>query len=126
MPARRPPTEQPAAESAFAEHVPFEEFREGLPLNRFRVIVNPELAWPFVAQRANVAPVAISVVGIGIALALAGHAIVGALVVTAGIVFRRAVRWQAPALLLQLASRIPAAYADATAQGVMEVRRAVD
>ncbi|MDH4052931.1 MAG: hypothetical protein OEU93_15255 [Rubrivivax sp.] len=109
-----------------AEYVPFEEFRDGLPLNRFRVIVNPELAWPFVAQRVNAVPVAIAVVAIGIVLALAGHAITGALVVTAGIVFRRALRWQAPALLLQLASRIPAAYADATAQGVMEVRRIVD
>lgn len=111
----------PEAESA--EYIAFEEFRNGLPHGRFRVIVNPELARPFVAHRVNATPVAIAIIGIGIASALAGHAIVGLVVVIVGVLFRRSVIWQAPKLLLQLASRQPATYRDATEGGVMEVRR---
>ena len=43
--------------------------------------------------------------------------------VTLGILFRRAVKTQAPKILLHLASRDAAAYAEATAHGVMEVQR---
>jgi hypothetical protein len=121
MPKKRPPADQ-----ATAAHIPFEAFRDGLPQGRFRVIVNPDLAPRFVAQRVNAVPVAIFVIGIGIAFALSGKAVVGALIVTAGILFRRAVKWQAPTLLLQMASRLPAVYADATSQGVMEVRQAAE
>ena len=41
-----------------AEYIPFEEFRNGLPRGRFRVIVNPKLASPFVAYRTHATPLA--------------------------------------------------------------------
>lgn len=75
------------------------------------------------AQRVNAAAVTIAIVGCGIAAALAGHQLVGALLVGLGIGFRRVVSWQAPKIVLHLASHLPSAYADATADGVMEVSR---
>jgi hypothetical protein len=110
-------------DSETAEYIAFEEFRDGLPHGRFRVIVNPELARQFVAHRFNAIPVVIAVVGCGVAGALAGYPIAGAIAVAAGLLIRRTLRWQAPKILLQLASRQAAAYHDATAGGVMEVRR---
>jgi hypothetical protein len=107
-----------------AEYLPFEEFRDGLPLGRFQVIVNPQLAPPFVVHRVHASALAIALIGPGIALALAGHAWIGALLVAAGVLLRRVVKAQAPRILLHLAARIPSVYLDATSQGVMEVRRA--
>ncbi|MEO5696442.1 MAG: hypothetical protein ABIQ60_04825, partial [Burkholderiaceae bacterium] len=49
-----------ATDNAAAEYVAFAEFRDGFPVGRFRVIVNPALAQPFVAERLNVTPVAIA------------------------------------------------------------------
>ncbi len=106
-----------------AEYVAFAEFRDGLPVGRFRVIVNPGLAQRFVAERLNVTPVAIAVIGIGIASALGGYSVVGAVLVGVGILLRRTIKWQAPKILLQLASRQAAVYHEATAAGIMEVRR---
>ena len=114
---------RPTEDDATADYVAFEEFRDGLPLGRFRVIVNPELARRFVALRVNLIPVAIALVGVGIACALSGHVVVGGLLVALGILWRRMVKSQAPKILLHLASRQPATYEEATAQGVMEVRR---
>lgn len=111
------------SDDATAEYVSFPEFHDGLPQGRFHVIVNPQLAPPFVAQRINAVPVAIATIGIGIACALAGYAIVGAVLVAGGVLFRRVVKRQAAAILLQLASRQPATYAAAITTGVMEVRR---
>lgn len=126
MPAT-PPTPSPANRAnAAADEVPyiaFEEFRAGLPAGRFRVIVDPERARPFVAARVNATPVAIAIIGPGIAAALAGYPVAGLVLVALGIVFKRAVRAQAPKILLHLASRQPSAYEEATAHGVMEVRR---
>ena len=109
--------------NAAAEYVAFEEFRDGLPRGRFHVIVNPVLAQRFVAQRVNATPVAIAIVGPGIAAALAGYPVVGGLLVALGILFKRVIKWQAPKLLLHLASQQPGAYLDATSHGVMEVQR---
>ena len=115
----RPPTN-----SETAEFIAFEEFRSGLSHGRFRVIVDPALAQRFVAQRLHATPVALALIGPGIALALAGFAIAGAVLVAGGLLFWRSIQWQAGKILLQLASRQPAAYYDATTNGVMEVRRA--
>lgn len=107
-----------------AEYIPFEEFRNGLPHGRFRVIVNPKLAAPFVAYRTHATPLALALIGPGIAAALAGHAWLGALLVAAGIALRWSVKKHAPRLLLHLAARVPSVYGQATEHGVMEVRRA--
>jgi hypothetical protein len=107
-----------------AEYIAFEEFRNGLPHGRFRVIVNPTLAAPFVAHRTHATPLAIALIGPGIAAALAGYPWTGALLVAAGILLRRMVKAQAPRILLHLATRVPSVYGQATEHGVMEVRRA--
>ena len=107
-----------------AEYIPFEEFRNGLPHGRFRVIVNPKLAAPFVAYRTHATPLALALIGPGIAAALAGYPWPGALLVAAGIALRWSVKRHAPRLLLHLAARVPSVYGQATEHGVMEVRRA--
>lgn len=106
-----------------AEYIAFEDFRDGLPRGRFRVIVNPELAQRFVAQRVNATAVALAIIGPGIACALTGYTVLGAVLVAVGVIFRRAVKWQAAKILLRLASRQSSTYHDATSHGVMEVRR---
>lgn len=109
---------------ATAEYIPFEEFRQGLPQGRFRVIVNPALAAAFVSHRTYAMPLAIALIGPGIALALAGHPSIGGPLVAAGILLRWSVKTHAPRILLHLATRVPSVYEQATADGVMEVRRA--
>jgi len=107
-----------------AEYVPFEEFRQGLPQGRFRVIVNPALAAAFVSQRTYAMPLAIALIVPGIAVALAGHPWVGGPLVAAGILLRWSIKTGAPRILLHLATRVPSVYEQATGHGVMEVRRA--
>lgn len=113
-----------AAEHAQAEYIGFDEFRNGLPHGRFRIIVNPVLAPAFVLQRTHAVALAVAMAGCGTALALAGYPIAGLLLITAGVLLRRTLRAKAGKVLLHLASTQPATYTDATAQGVMEVRRA--
>lgn len=115
---------QPDATPDAAEYIPFNEFQQGLPQGRFHVIVNPKLVAPFVAHCTRVTPLAIAMIGPGIAVALAGYPWIGAALVAAGIVLRRVVKSQAARILLHLASRMPNIYEQATEHGVMEVRRA--
>lgn len=110
-------------ESATAEYIAFEEFREGLPRGRFRVVVDPARAPTFVAHRVHATAVALALIGPGIVCALAGYAIVGGLLVGAGILLRRAIKWQAAKILLYLATQQADVYYGATGQAVMEVRR---
>ena len=107
-----------------AEYIPFEEFRNGLPHGRFRVIVNPKLAAPFVAFRTHATPLALALIGPGIAVALSGYPWPGGLLVAAGVALRWTIKRHAARLLLHLASRVPSVYEQATEHGVMEVRRA--
>jgi hypothetical protein len=113
---------EPAAGTE-APFVSFDDFRRGLPHGRFHVVVDPVLARSFVAARMNVLPAAIALIGCGIGVAFAGYPWWGALLVAAGIVLRRVVRWQAPKIALHLAASHEATYLDATSSGVMEVRR---
>jgi hypothetical protein len=115
---------QPDTAQDTAEYIPFEEFRNGLPHGRFHVIVNPKLAVSFVAHCTRATPLAMAVIGPGIAAALLGYLWTGGLLVAAGIVLRRVVKSQAPRILLHLATRMPAVYEQATEHAVMEVRRA--
>lgn len=110
-------------DDAAAEYVPFDEFRAGPPRGRFRVIVNRDLAQRFVAHRAHATPVAIALIGIGIACALGGYALWGGLLVAAGILFRRALKWKAGEIVLQLCSRQASTYHQALEDGVIEVQR---
>jgi hypothetical protein len=106
------------------EHIPHDEFRNGLPHGRFRIVVNPTLAAPFVAHRTHATTLAIALIGPGIVTALGGFPWIGGLLVAAGIGIRWSVKTQAPRILLHLATRVPSVYEQATESGVMEVRRA--
>lgn len=117
-------TTLPANDGVGAEYVAFDEFRNGLPHGRFRVVVNPDLARPFVAHWLHATPVVLAIIGPGIALALAGYPIAGALLVGCGLLVRRALKRQAPQIVLHLATRQRRFYDEVTANGVMEVRRA--
>ena len=115
---------QPAPDSdETVENIGFEAFRDGLPGGRFRVIVNPDLARRYVAHRTHATPLALAIVGPGIACALAGLPWAGVVLVAAGIGLRRVIAWQAPKILLHLACRQSATYDEARALGVMEVQR---
>jgi hypothetical protein len=107
-----------------AEYIPFEEFSHGLPQGRFRVVINPKLAVPFVSHRMHATTLALALIGPGIAATLAGYPWTGGLLVAAGILLRWSVKTQAPRILLHLATRMPSVYEQATVHGVMEVRRA--
>ena len=119
MPESSTPASSPAA-----PYVSFEEFRRGISRGAFRVIVDPVLSNAFLFRRLNVLPVSVAVVGSGIASALAGYLWLGAFLVAMAILFRRMVKWQAPKIVLHLASSHEPTYVDATSGGVMEVRRA--
>lgn len=113
----------PPAPPDGAEFVAFDEFRNGLPRGRFRVIVNPALAVPFVAHRLHATPLALALIGPGIGAALYGHLLVAVLLVGAGSLLRWSVKKRAPLILLHLATHIPSVYEQATEHGVMEVKR---
>jgi hypothetical protein len=112
-----------SAEEGTAEYVPFEDFRAGLPAGRFRVIVDPKRARRYIAQRFLLLLVTLPVIGTGIGMALMGHTGIGALLVVLGVAVNRLLAWQAPGLLLHLASRDPTTYHFATQNGLMEVQR---
>ena len=124
--SERPPRRPAAAAGepdATAPYVAFEDFRDGWRVGRFHIVVDPVRAPRYVAHRTHSTAVAIAIVGPGIALALAGYAWPGAVLVALGILLRRAIRWQAGPILLQMAARQREVYEDATARGVMEVQR---
>ena len=111
-------------DDAFVPFVAHAEFRDGLPRGDFRIVVNPALARPYVVQRTRVDLLATAVIGAGAVLALSGQAVPGLVLVVLGIAANRLVRVQAGKIVLQLAVRDPAVYAEVTGNGVMEVRRA--
>jgi hypothetical protein len=113
-----------AASDTHAEYIAFEEFRAGLLHGRFHVVVDPKLAYPFVARRLYALQVGVALAGAGIACALSGYRVTGLLLVAAAALLRFSLRRQAPQVLLQLVTRMPQLYEAATADGVMEVRRA--
>ncbi|HET9822724.1 MAG TPA: hypothetical protein VFQ16_12955 [Burkholderiaceae bacterium] len=103
--------------------VPYDEFREGLPRGRFRVVVNPTLARPYIVHRTRVNAVSFSLICLGAALALAGQGPGGLVLVALGIGANRLVRHQAGRLVLHFAHKDAAVYGEVTTNGVMEVRR---
>jgi hypothetical protein len=111
-------------EGEFAEYIAHEEFRAGLPAGRLRVVVDPKLARRYVAQRLMLVVFVMPIIGVGLALVLTGRTWPGALLVAAGVLLNRVVRWQAPKILLHMALRDPAVYEFVTHNGLMEVRRA--
>ena len=112
-----------AQQGNYAEYVSHEEFRAGLPAGRFRVVVDPKLARRYVSQRLMLIVVLMPLIGIGIALALIGRTWLGAFLVFLGVALNRVLMWQAPKILLQMATRDGRVYDYVTQNGLMEVRR---
>lgn len=106
------------------EFIPFNEFKNGLPFGRFRVIVNPKLAQKYMKHRLNVVPVALVLIVLGLALAFYGTRWLGGAMVVIGVAANRLVKAQAPKLVLHLATRDSAAYRDLLDKEVMSVHRA--
>jgi hypothetical protein len=104
-------------------YVAHDEFCAGLPRGRFRIVVNPALARPYVVRRTRVDLLAIVLIGAGAVLALGGQAWTGLVLVALGIAANRATRWQAGKIVLHLAERNPAVYREVTEGAIVEVRR---
>lgn len=107
-------------------YISHEEFSAGLAHGRFRLVVNPVLARPYVVHRTRINVLAITAIGIGALLALSAQPWPGAALVVLGIAANRLVRLQAGRIVAHLALKDPAVYAEVTGRGVMEVRRAQD
>jgi hypothetical protein len=105
-------------------YIAHDEFRNGAAHGRFRIVVNPTLARPYVVRRTRVDLLAVLVIAVGAALALAGQAVPGVVLVALGVIANRVVRHQAGKIVLLLALRDAQVYAEVTSNGVMEVRRA--
>ena len=106
------------------EFIPFNEFKNGLPFGRFRVIVNPKLAQKYMKDRLNLVPVALVLIIVGLALAFYGARWFGGAMVVIGVVANRLVKAQAPKMVLHLATKDPVAYRDLLDKEVMSVHRA--
>lgn len=114
---------RPEADGATVE-VSHEEFRTGLPMGRFRLIVNPERAQKYVKHRLFVIGIALPLLGIGAALALSGHVWWGLPLVAAGALLPRVIKAHAAKILLHLALHDARTYREAIEYEILEVRRA--
>ncbi|MET0962943.1 MAG: hypothetical protein ABWY05_09015 [Noviherbaspirillum sp.] len=99
-----------------------EEFRQGLPLGRYRVIVNPTLAPKYVQHRLWIKMLILPVLGLGVALGISGYIWPGLALVLVGVVTPRLIRKKAPELLLHLALRDKDIYREAIDYEILEVR----
>jgi hypothetical protein len=102
--------------------VSHEEFRKGIQIGRYRVIVNPALAPKYVQHRLMMKILILPVLGIGIAVGLSGYVWVGLFLVVVGILVPRLIRKKAPELLLHLAMQNQDVYREAIEYEVLEVR----
>lgn len=112
-----------AADGATLE-VSHQEFRTGLPMGRFRLIVNPERAQKYVKHRLFVVGISLPLLGIGAALALSGFFWWGLPMVLIGALMGRVIKAQAAKILLHLALSDPKVYREAIDYEILEVRQA--
>ena len=91
-------------------------YREG----RLQVQVDASAAARMVSARLMLPFVLLPVMGLGVALALVGHFIVGALIFLAALALRFAVRRSAPGFVLQRALADERFYAEALASGLLK------
>jgi hypothetical protein len=113
----------PGADDATVE-VSHQEFTTGLPMGRFRLIVNPERAQKYVKHRLFVIGISLPLLGIGAALAISGYFWWGLPMVLVGALLGRVVRAHAAKILLHLALSDPKVYSEAINFEILEVRRA--
>lgn len=101
-----------------------QEFRTGLPMGRFRLIVNPERAQKYVKHRLFVVGISLPLLGIGAALALSGYFWWGLPLVVVGALLHRVVKAHAARILLHLALSDARVYREAIDYEILEVRYA--
>ncbi len=110
------------------DHVPsmfsFEDFRTGLPVDRFRLIIHPFLAQRYVHQKLFVMYLALPLLALGLLLSYYGSTWVGLSMVALALALNPLVRINAPRILLFLAARSAEIYHQAIEQRIMEVRLA--
>ncbi|MDP2034040.1 MAG: hypothetical protein Q8K29_11575 [Polaromonas sp.] len=115
-------TSQPADDPTV--EVSHQDFKIGLPMGRFRLIVNPERAQKYVKHRLFVIGIALPLLGIGAALALSGYVWWGLPLVAAGALLPRVIKAHAAKILLHLALQDAKTYREAIEYEILEVRRA--
>jgi hypothetical protein len=99
------------------------DFMAGYASGAIRVQVDRERAARLVAGRLMLPFVLLPVLGAGVALALTGRLVLGALVFLAALVFRYAVRASSPGFVLSRALGSAAFYEEALAAGLLKVER---
>ncbi|MBX9961259.1 MAG: hypothetical protein K2Y15_14080 [Burkholderiaceae bacterium] len=105
-------------------YVPHEEFRAGLPAGRFRVIVNPDRARKYVKHRLLLTALILPIIGTGIGMAFYGYRWLGLGLVIVGVLAHRLVSYQAPKILLHMATQDAKIYHEAIDFEILEVRLA--
>lgn len=113
-----------SAQASSPIYVSHQEFRDGLPAGRFRLIVNPERAQKYVKHRLFVVGISLPIVGVGTALSLSGYPWVGLPMIMVGALFHRVVKAHAARILLHLALQDEKTYLEAMEFEILEVRNA--
>ena len=125
-----PTNEVSAAAAAEPENlavaVPYEDFKAGLPIGRFRLIVNPQRAYKYVRHRLYLNGISIPLLGTGVALGLTGYLIPGTICCLLGFGMRWFVKKEAPKILLHLIQNDAKVYYESIEFEIMEVRLARD
>ncbi|MBX9849665.1 MAG: hypothetical protein K2X64_10250 [Rhodocyclaceae bacterium] len=119
------PTSDAAPENE-AVAVVYEDFKTGLPLGRYRLIVNPDKAYRYIRHRLFINGVSVPMMGIGIGLVLWGYTVIGLTIGIIGLLLRKVVKSQAPRILLHLAQNDAKIYYESIEYEIMEVRLARD
>jgi hypothetical protein len=125
-PESTPADSAPAVEENLAIAVPYDEFKTGLPIGRFRLIVNPDRAYRFVRHRLYLNGISIPLLGTGVALGLVGYLIPGTVFCLIGFGLRWFVKREAPKILLHLIQHDAKVYYESIEFEIMEVRLARD
>lgn len=120
---KRTPPPARADDGQTAPYIAHAEFRNGVAHGRFRIVVNPKLAQPYVMQRTRINVFSMAFIGAGAVLALGQQAWTGGVLVALGIAANRLVRWQAAKIVLHLAQADAATYDEVTQLGILEVQR---
>lgn len=97
------------------------EFVAAYQAGRIRVRVDREAAARFVTGRAMLPLVLLPIMGLGVALAIVGHYIIGAAIFIAALLLRFLVRRSSDGFLLYRALRDPAFYREVYAAQVLKV-----
>ena len=101
-----------------------EEFVAAYQAGRLRVRIDRSAAARFVAGRAMLPLVLLPFLGLGVALALVGYLVIGAIVFIAALLLRFLVKRSSDGFLLWRALRDPEFYQQVRAAGVLAVEEA--